>query len=245
MALFERLLPRHLQIIYEINQRFLCARCSVRWPGDDDRLARMSIIEEGAGKQVRMAHLATVGAHSVNGVAELHSDLVKARAAPRLLRAVARAVQQQDQRRDAAALAPARQPAPHPPARQHASARAGSTCRSSARLEALRAFADDEDFLDGAPRRQAGEQARRRRADPATHRRRAAARGDVRRPGQAHPRVQAAAARLPADRGPLPGAQARSGRGDGRRAPTSSPARPRPATRWPSCTSACSTTSRR
>ena len=77
VALFERLLPRHLQIIYEINHRFL-REVQTRWPGDDGpRCARMSIIEEGAGKQVRMAHLATVGSHSVNGVAKLHTELVK------------------------------------------------------------------------------------------------------------------------------------------------------------------------
>ncbi|HEX3903794.1 MAG TPA: glycogen/starch/alpha-glucan phosphorylase [Polyangia bacterium] len=77
VKLFERLLPRHLQIIYEINHRFLHA-VQIRWPGDNDRIGRMSIIDEAGGKQVRMAHLATVGAHSVNGVAKLHSDLVKA-----------------------------------------------------------------------------------------------------------------------------------------------------------------------
>jgi glycogen phosphorylase len=74
--LFERVLPRHLEIIYEINHHFL-RKVITRWPGDQDRLARMSIIEEGAGKQVRMAHLATVGSHSINGVAKLHSELVK------------------------------------------------------------------------------------------------------------------------------------------------------------------------
>jgi starch phosphorylase len=77
VALFERLLPRHLQIIYEINHRFLHL-VQRRWPGDNDRIGRMSIIDEHGGKQVRMAHLATVGAHSVNGVAWLHSELVKA-----------------------------------------------------------------------------------------------------------------------------------------------------------------------
>jgi starch phosphorylase len=77
VALFQRLLPRHLQIIYEINHRFL-HEVQIRWPGDNDRIARMSIVDESHGKQVRMAHLATVGAHSVNGVAKLHSDLVKA-----------------------------------------------------------------------------------------------------------------------------------------------------------------------
>jgi glycogen phosphorylase len=77
VALFQRLLPRHLQIIYEINHRFLHL-VQRRWPGDNDRISRMSIIDEHGGKQVRMANLATVGAHSINGVAKLHSDLVKA-----------------------------------------------------------------------------------------------------------------------------------------------------------------------
>ena len=81
VALFERLLPRHLQIICEINQRFLW-QVQLRWPGDDQRLSRMSIIEESPRKQVRMAHLATVGAHSVNGVAKMHSDLVTTQLLP-------------------------------------------------------------------------------------------------------------------------------------------------------------------
>jgi starch phosphorylase len=75
VPLLEHLLPRHLQIIYEINQRFL-RRVQTQWPADMDRLARMSIIEEGPVKQVRMSHLATVGSHSVNGVAKLHTELV-------------------------------------------------------------------------------------------------------------------------------------------------------------------------
>ena len=76
VPLFERVLPRHLQIIYEINHHFL-RRVQTRWPGDTQRMRDMSIIEEGPVKQVRMAHLATVGSHSVNGVAQLHSELVK------------------------------------------------------------------------------------------------------------------------------------------------------------------------
>jgi starch phosphorylase len=75
VTLFERLLPRHLQIIYEINQRFLW-QAQLRWPGEGDRLARVSIIEESPRRQVRMAHLATVASHSINGVAKMHSDLV-------------------------------------------------------------------------------------------------------------------------------------------------------------------------
>ncbi|MFN3199098.1 MAG: glycogen/starch/alpha-glucan phosphorylase [Bradymonadia bacterium] len=81
LSLFQRLLPRHLEIIFEINRRFL-REVQIRFPGDNERLRRMSIIEEGAEKQVRMAHLAVVGAFSVNGVAELHSELVKSRLLP-------------------------------------------------------------------------------------------------------------------------------------------------------------------
>ncbi|MDD5460374.1 MAG: glycogen/starch/alpha-glucan phosphorylase [Methylococcales bacterium] len=75
VPLLEKVLPRHLQIIFEINQRFL-AQVEARWPGDTKKLARVSIIEEGETKQVRMANLAIVGSHSVNGVAKLHSDLL-------------------------------------------------------------------------------------------------------------------------------------------------------------------------
>ena len=67
VPLFESVLPRHLQIIYEINRRFL-DRVSVTYPGDVERIRRMSIIEESAPKQVRMANLAMVGSHSINGV---------------------------------------------------------------------------------------------------------------------------------------------------------------------------------
>ena len=73
VALFEQLLPRLLQIIYEINARFL-QQVSSKWPGDTERQARMSIIEEGETKFVRMAYLAIVGSFSVNGVAALHSQ---------------------------------------------------------------------------------------------------------------------------------------------------------------------------
>ncbi len=76
VALFERLLPRPLEIIYEINAHFL-REVSLKWPGDIARQRRMSIIEEGPVKQVRMAWLAIVGSFSVNGVANLHSRLLK------------------------------------------------------------------------------------------------------------------------------------------------------------------------
>jgi starch phosphorylase len=76
-----RVLPRHLQIIYEINQRFL-TELAERFPGNEKRLRDLSIIEEGPVKMVRMAHLAIIGSHSVNGVAELHSKLLKERIFP-------------------------------------------------------------------------------------------------------------------------------------------------------------------
>jgi starch phosphorylase len=76
--LIGRLLPRHLEIIYEINHRFL-QQVAQAFPNDEARLARMSIIAEGSVKRVRMAHLACVGSFSVNGVAELQSNLLKER----------------------------------------------------------------------------------------------------------------------------------------------------------------------
>lgn len=76
VELFKKLLPRHLEIIFEINRRFL-QEVEVRWPGDLSRLSRMSLIEEGHGKRVRMAHLAIVGSHSINGVAALHTEILK------------------------------------------------------------------------------------------------------------------------------------------------------------------------
>ena len=76
VALLGRVLPRHLEIIYEINRRFL-AEVARRHPGDPEKLRRMSLVEEGEVKKVRMAHLAIVGSHSVNGVARLHTRLLE------------------------------------------------------------------------------------------------------------------------------------------------------------------------
>jgi starch phosphorylase len=76
VRLFGDLLPRHLEIIYEINRRFL-DEVRLKYPGDAERVARMSLIDESGERYVRMAYLATVGSHAVNGVAELHSRLLK------------------------------------------------------------------------------------------------------------------------------------------------------------------------
>ena len=76
VELFRALLPRHLEIIYEINRQFLIEVQS-RFPGDDAKISRLSIIDENGGRYIRMANLATIGSHHVNGVAALHSDLLK------------------------------------------------------------------------------------------------------------------------------------------------------------------------
>jgi glycogen phosphorylase len=76
VGLFGKLLPRHLEIVYEINRRFL-DEARARFPGDDARVARLSIIDETGPRYVRMAHLACVGSHRINGVARLHSELLK------------------------------------------------------------------------------------------------------------------------------------------------------------------------
>ncbi|MDD2767316.1 MAG: glycogen/starch/alpha-glucan phosphorylase [Methylococcus sp.] len=81
LPLFGAVLPRHLEIIHEINRRFL-DEVRTRFPGDEGKIARMSIIDESGEKYVRMANLAMVGSHTVNGVAELHSELVKTQLFP-------------------------------------------------------------------------------------------------------------------------------------------------------------------
>ncbi len=76
VEMFEKILPRHMQIIYQINQLFL-NEVMHRHPGDMNLMGRMSIIDEGGGRRIRMAHLAIVGSHKVNGVAQIHSDLMR------------------------------------------------------------------------------------------------------------------------------------------------------------------------
>ncbi len=77
VPLFEKVLPRHLEIIYEINARFLQDEVEAKWPGDDSKKSELSIIEEGHPKMIRMAYLSVVGSTKVNGVAALHTELLK------------------------------------------------------------------------------------------------------------------------------------------------------------------------
>lgn len=81
VQLFEALLPRHLEIVYEINRRFL-SDVQSKYPGDDVRLSRVNLIEEGQDRKVRMANLAIVGSHSTNGVAAIHSELLRTKTVP-------------------------------------------------------------------------------------------------------------------------------------------------------------------
>ncbi|MCA1930856.1 glycogen/starch/alpha-glucan phosphorylase [Rheinheimera sp.] len=85
VRLFEKVLPRHLEIIYEINRRFLVEQVDVLWPGDNDKKRKLSIIEEGHEPMVRMGHLSVVGSFRVNGVAEIHSELVKSDLFPEMV----------------------------------------------------------------------------------------------------------------------------------------------------------------
>ncbi|MEL0630072.1 glycogen/starch/alpha-glucan phosphorylase [Psychromonas aquatilis] len=77
VGLFEKVLPRHLEIIYEINAQFLKNVVEKKWPGDDQKKAKLSIIEESDNRMVRMANLCVITAYKVNGVAAVHSELVK------------------------------------------------------------------------------------------------------------------------------------------------------------------------
>jgi len=82
VGLFEKVLPRHLQIIYQINQEFLDNVVEKKWPGDVEKKIKLSLIEERGGKQVRMAHMSVLGGHATNGVAALHTRLLCERLFP-------------------------------------------------------------------------------------------------------------------------------------------------------------------
>jgi len=77
LSLMENILPRHVQIIYHLNHEFLTKTVQVRWPNDTSKMNKLSIIEEGYEKKVRMAHLAIVVSHCVNGVAKMHTEIIK------------------------------------------------------------------------------------------------------------------------------------------------------------------------
>ena len=208
VTLLERVLPRHLQIIYEINRRFMAHVASV-WPGDAERLQRMSIIEEGDAKQVRMAHLSIVGSHSVNGVSALHSRPRADDAGPGLPCSLARAIQQQDQRRHAAPLVGAGQSAPGRAHHQDHRRRLDDRPRAA---QSVRAVRGRQRIPGGVRRGQTFQQGTARARHPAGDFADGRSRLAVRHAGQTHSRVQAAAPQRHADRSRVPAPDRRRGR---------------------------------
>ena len=143
--LFARLLPRQLEIIYEINSRFL-RMVRIRYPGQPDLLERMSLIEEGPHRKVRMANLAVVGSQRVNGVAELHSELVRTQLFPEFAHLwpdkFTNVTNGVTPRRWIAVA--------NPPLAAYLDGAIGDTWRHDlAALKGLESFADDASFLEG------------------------------------------------------------------------------------------------
>ncbi len=200
VSLFGRVLPRHLQIAFEINRRFL-EEVSRRWPGDAERFRRMSLFDEDGEKKLRMAHLAIVGTHSLNGVSLLHTEILRSRPVPGVLRAVAGAFQQQDERDQSPALALGLQPhAVRADLRVHR-ARVGHRPGVAGEARAVRRGARVPPPM---ARCEAGEQGAAGPDHPHAHGHHRGRTLPLRLPGEAHPRVQAPAAeRAPPDR-PLP-----------------------------------------
>ena len=114
-GLFGSLLPRHLEIVDEINRRHL-EDVRKKFPGDGERVARLSLIDENGEKYVRMAHLAALGSHAINGVAALHTELLKTNVLRDFYELTPAEVLQQDQRRHAAPLDGSGQSRPYPTA---------------------------------------------------------------------------------------------------------------------------------
>ena len=204
LEMFAESLPRHLEIIYEINRRFL-DEVRARFPGDEDRVRRMSLIGEDGGKNVRMAHLATVGSHAINGVAALHSELLKASVLKDFYEMWPERFSNKTNGvtpRRFLALA-------NPGLRELLNRTVGDGWLTDlGRLRGLEPFVDDASFRQRMARHQTQQQGAPGQVHPLGGRRRAEPGLDVRRPGQAHPRVQAPAPQRPAHHRAVPPAQA-------------------------------------
>ena len=194
--LFETLLPRQLEIIYEINRRFLDG-VRRRYPGDEARVRRVSLIEEEPMRRVRMAHLAVVGSHSTNGVAAIHSELLRTR----VLRDFAEMFPERFNNKTNG-VTPRRwlQQANPALSRLITEAIGEDWITDLAHLRKLLPLAEDAGFRERfrAAKREA--KARLRRLAQGNQRRRGGSRLDLRQPDQAHSRVQAPAPQRPAHR---------------------------------------------
>ena len=169
VEVFETALPRHLEIIYEINRRFL-DDVRKRYPGDEGRLERVSLIQEGPTRQVRMANLAIVGTHSTNGVAAHPFRVAEKADRERLGRDFPGAVQQQDQRRHAAALAADGQSAAGQPDyrsdRRHLGGRSRATSQARAAGRRQSRSARNSATPSATPKRGSSPGSRRQQAMP-------------------------------------------------------------------------------
>ena len=235
VGLFGQLLPRHLEIIYEINRRFL-DEVRATFPGDDARLARMSLIDESGERYVRMAHLACVGSHHVNGVA---ATALRAAQARRCMRDFAELWPEKftnvtngvTPRRFVVRQQPAAGPAHHRAASATAGCATSTSCASSSRWPTTRTSSSDWREVKLATKRDLAA------LIAAAHRHRRRPGVAVRHPGQAPARIQAAAPQRAAHPHALPAPQARpAGRHAAAHLHLRRP-RPRPATSWPSSSS--------
>ena len=231
LPVFGALLPRHLEIIYEINRRFL-DEVRVRHPGDDQLARRLSIIDEAGDRSVRMAHLACVGSHAINGVAALHSELLKQtvlsdfhRVAPEKFHNVTNGVTPRrwivlSNPRLSALIT------------RHIGERWISDLEGElARIEPL---AGDAAFQRGVAGDQGGKQTRPGQRDQRPDGHHGGSALALRRPGEAAARVQAAAPERAVPGHPVQPTLARPWRGGDAAHRASSAARPLPDTGWPS-----------
>ena len=238
VAWFEMLLPRHLEIIYEINRRLLDA-VRTRFPGDEGRVQRMSLIEEGAERKIRMANLAIVGSHSTNGVAAIHSELLRTTTVKDLAEMFPERFNNKTN-----GVTPRRWLLLANPALAGTitDAIGDGWITDLGQLSKLKPLADDKAFRGAfrkAKREAKSAVCRLAQIDVRPDRR---SRHHLRLPDQAHPRIQAATAQRAAHRGALQPAAGQSRASRSRRGPSSSPARRRRPTIWPSSSSSSSTT---
>ena len=239
LAWFEIMLPRHLEIIFEINRRLL-DEVRTRFPSDEGRVERVSLIEEGPTKHVRMANLAIVGSHSTNGVAAIHSRLLRTVTVKDLAEMFPERFSNKTN-----GVTPRRWLLMSNPALSQTitDAIGDGWMTDLSQLKKLKPLADDQALRDAflKAKREAKSQFAdwlkrtiRRNGRPGQH---------LRLPDQAHPRIQAATAERAARRGALQSAARRTQSLTWRREPSSSPARRRPPTNWPRLSSSSSTTS--
>ena len=229
-SLFASLLPRHLEIIDEINRRHL-EGVRAQFPGDEERVRRLSLVNESNGGFVRMAHLAALGSHAINGVAELHTELLKTN----VLRDFYDLTPEKFSNKTNGVTPRRWMVLSNPRLTKLLNARLGSGwIRDLDKLRRLEPMVDDRGTARGMasdpPAQQAAARRLHSRASGHCHR----SRIDVRRAGEAPPRIQAPASADSPHPDPLQTHPARPRLRRSSRAPSSSAARRRLAIAWPS-----------